>query len=82
MWILARALEGELNAKTLAEIIEGTGVARATAQRVIPGLLGDGQLRQIGKGKKGNAFRYFLTEKDSTQTPHIDGQKEFCEGKL
>jgi len=74
--VLAKALEGEENAKTLDELIKGTNVARTTAQRVIAGLVREGQLIQIGKGKKNDPFRYFLPEKDSAQTPHTYGQKE------
>ena len=79
--ILGRALEGEPNAKTLAELIEGTGVARATAQRVIPGLISERRLQQTGKGKKGNPFRYFLPERDSAQTAHVYGQNESSPGE-
>lgn len=35
-----------------------------------------GTLLTLGKGKKGNPFRYFLPEKDSAQTAHIDGRNE------
>ena len=79
--ILARALEGESNAKPFVELIEGTGVARATAQRVIRQLAFDGKLTQIGEGKKGNPFRYFLPEKDSAQTANAYEQKELILGE-
>jgi DnaB-like helicase N terminal domain/AAA domain len=73
--ILASAPECEEKAKTLDELLEGSEVARTTARRVITKLV-ECQLKQIGKGKKGNPFRYFLSEKDSGQNAHIDGQKE------
>lgn len=74
--VLARAPETEEEAKALDDLLEGSGVARTTAKRVIQGLLTKGVLKQTGKGKKGSPFRYFLPEKDSGQTPHIDGQNE------
>jgi hypothetical protein len=75
--ILGAAPDSEEHAKELAALIEGSEVSRTTAQRVIRRLVGEHKLKQIGKGKKGDAFRYFLPEKDSAQTPHIYGQKEF-----
>ena len=74
--ILANVPESEEKAKTLDDLLEGSEVARSTAQRVVKRLVGEGQLIHVGKGKKGNPFRYFLPEKDSAQTPHIYGQNE------
>jgi hypothetical protein len=70
--------ESEAPKNTLEKLIEGADVkiARTTAQRVTERLVREGKLIKLGKGKKGDAFRYFLPEKDSAQTPHIYGQKE------
>ncbi len=75
--ILASAPECEEKAKTLDDLLGGSEVARATAQRVVKRLAVEHKLTQTGKGKKGNPFRYFLPEKDSAQNIHIYGQKEF-----
>jgi hypothetical protein len=75
-FILGAAPELEANAKVLSALIEGTEVARSTAQRVIKRLLREGKLTKIGKGKKNDPFRYFLTKKVSAQTPHKDGQNQ------
>jgi hypothetical protein len=74
--ILAAAPEMEEQAKELAALIEGAEVARSTAQRVIKKLLNGRGLTRIGKGRKKDPFRYFLTKKVSAQTPHTDGQNE------
>lgn len=76
--ILAAASDSEESAKELAALLEGAEVARTTAQRVIKRLVGEGKLTQVGKGKKKDPFRYFLTKKVSAQTPPIYGQKEFA----
>ena len=75
--ILANAPESEEKAKTLDELLDRSEAARTTAQRVVKRLVGDGALEQIGGGKKGNPFRYFLSEKVSAQKADIYGQKEF-----
>ncbi len=74
--ILASAPECEEKAKTLDELLDGSEAARTTAQRVVRRLVADGQLNQIGRGKRGNPFRYFLSEKVSAQKADIYGQKE------
>lgn len=74
--ILASAPECEEKAKALDDLLDGSDVARTTAQRVAKRLIADGKLTLIGRGKKGNPFRYFLTEKVSAQKAHIYGQKE------
>lgn len=75
--ILANASDCEKKAKDLDDLLKGSDVARITAQQVIKRLVAEGKLVQIGKGKRGDAFRYFLPEKVSAQTTHIYGQKEF-----
>jgi hypothetical protein len=79
--MLGAAPDSEEHAKELAALIGDSGVARTTAQRVIKRLVGEKKLTQIGKGKKGSPFRYFLPEKVSAQTPHIYGQKETGRGR-
>jgi hypothetical protein len=74
--ILASAPECEDKAKTLDELLDGSEVARTTAQRVVKRLVAGGELKQIGRGKRGNAFRYFLSEKVSAQKADIYGQKD------
>jgi hypothetical protein len=74
--VLANTGDSEANAKDLDELRDGSEVARTTTQRVVKKLLGEKRLTQIGKGKKGNAFRYFSSEEDSAQTTRIDGHKE------
>lgn len=75
--VLGSAPASEEKAKSLDEMLDGSKVARTTAQRVAKRLSLEGRLTQTGKGKKGSPFRYFLTEKDSAQTTPIYGQKEF-----
>jgi hypothetical protein len=79
--ILGAVGDSEETAMELVALLEGTQVARTTAQRVIKRLLAEGKLKQIGKGKKNDPFRYFLAKKLSAQTSPIDGQKEgFAQG--
>ena len=74
--IIAAAPRTPEEAITLDELIKDSDVSRATAQRAAKNLCTRGMLLTLGKGKKGNPFRYFLPEKDSAQTPHIDGRNE------
>lgn len=74
--ILDRAPESEDRAKSLDELLDGSSTSRTTAQRVVRRLALEGQLTQIGRGKRGNPFRYFLSEKVSAQKADIYGQKE------
>ena len=57
------------------ELEKRAGLARATTQRAIEELVRDGQLSRIGKGKKGNPFRYFTPEMPFCSTSHIEGGK-------
>jgi hypothetical protein len=75
--ITAAAPKTPEEAVTLEELIKDSDVSRATAQRAAKNLCARGTLLTLGKGKKGNPFRYFLPEKDSAQTAHIDGRNEF-----
>jgi hypothetical protein len=58
--IIASAPECEDMAKTEDKLLDGSEVSRTTAQRVIKRLVSEGKLAQIGRGKKGNPFRYFI----------------------
>jgi hypothetical protein len=74
--ILANAPESEEQAKSLDDLLKGSETARTTAQRVVKRLVREGRLTDVGEGKRGKPFRYFLPEKVSAQTTYIDGQKE------
>jgi hypothetical protein len=74
--ILANAPESEEQAKSLDDLLKGSETARTTAQRVVKRLVREGRLTEVGKGKRGNPFRYLLPEKVSAQTTYIDGQKQ------
>ena len=52
----------------LKTLLEGTTVTRATGYRAIKALVASGRVGMRGTGKRGDAFRYFLPEKDSSQT--------------
>ena len=58
-FILANLPSTPEEAVTLNELIEGSEVSRATAQRVVKTLCANGTILTIGKGKRNNPFRYF-----------------------
>jgi DNA-binding GntR family transcriptional regulator len=60
----------------LQELVLRGALKRPTAQRAIDELLREGILSRIGKGKKGDPFRYFLSEIRSCSTSVIEGQKK------
>jgi DnaB helicase-like protein/AAA domain-containing protein len=71
------APEAEADALTLKELAEAAKVSRQTAQRAVDELYREGSLKRIGKGKKGDAFRYFVPEEIRfCPTTHIDGQNK------
>jgi|SRR6516162_1259583 hypothetical protein len=72
--ILAAASESEEDAKELSELLEGSEVARTTAQRVLKRLVSEGRLARTGRGRRNDPFRYFKSV--SAQTAYIYGQKE------
>ncbi len=74
--ILAAAPVSQEEALDLDSLLQGTPVARSTAQRVLKGLLAAGRLLRTGKGRKGDSFRYFRPEFVSAGCPSLDGQKE------
>jgi len=74
--IVAAAPFSEADAITLEGIIEAAKTMRSTAQRALKELVSGGKVQKVGTGRKGNPFRYFITEKDSAQTSSLYGQKE------
>jgi len=74
--ILAGAPHSEEKAETLDQLLNGSEIARTTAQRVVKKLVNEGRLKQTGGGKKRNPFRYFLSECHSAQTSPINGRSE------
>jgi len=74
--ILATAPTSKAEAVTLEEITEAANTMRSTAQRALKELVSGGGIQRVGTGRKGNAFRYFISEKDSAQTSSVFGQKE------
>jgi 5S rRNA maturation endonuclease (ribonuclease M5) len=68
--MLAGAPRTPEEAVTLDELIKDSEVSRSTANRVAKSMCARGALLFIGKGKRGDAFRYFLPESVSFQTPN------------
>ena len=59
--ICAIAPNTESEAVPLAELVTNSGVSRRTAQRAIDELVREDMFTRIGRGKKGEPFRYFMT---------------------
>lgn len=78
--ILAALPDSEDEALKLGDLIQGTEIARATAQRVLQRMVSDGAVLRVGAGKRGQPFRYFKAEnpgqKVSAQASTTTGQKE------
>ena len=75
--IMATAPKTEAEAATQKELTEAAEApSRRTAGRAIEELYREGMLRRIGKGKKGDPFRYFLSEIRFCATSYIEAQKE------
>jgi hypothetical protein len=64
----------EVEAAGIDELAKSADLTRPTAQRAIDELVRDGQLSRIGKGKKGNPFRYFIPEMPFCSTSPIEGR--------
>ena len=60
--ILEVAPVGEGSAVAEKELLHMTTVKRTTGKQAMDELLKEGQLNKSGSGKKGDAFRYFVTE--------------------
>jgi hypothetical protein len=74
--ISAIAPKTELEALDLGELSKAADISRRTAQRAVDELLKEMVLSRIGKGKKGNPFRYFsISEMPFCATSNIEEQK-------
>ena len=74
--ILAATPSSEEDAIRLKDIIEASGVKRATAQRAIKNLLAEAKIVKLGSGKRGDPYRFWTPEKVSAQTTSLYGQNE------
>jgi hypothetical protein len=75
--ILATAPKTEAEAATQKELMEAAQApSRRTVQRAVEELHRERMLGRIGKGKKGDPFRYFLSEIRLCATSYIGEQKE------
>jgi hypothetical protein len=74
--ILAVAPKSESEAVDLKELAKGAEASRATAQRAVEELCGEGLMARVGEGKRGKPFRYFRLENHFSPTSNIEGQKE------
>jgi hypothetical protein len=73
--ILEIASDTEAEALDLKEIVKVSSVHRRTAQRAVDQLLKNNELCRIGKGTKGNAFRYLLPKNRSSAASYVYEQK-------
>lgn len=73
--IVETAPDTEAEAVDLKELVNSSGLHRRTAQRAVDELLKHSKLSRIGKGKRGDAFRYFLPKNRFCATSYIDEQK-------
>ena len=51
---------------TLAELCEAAGTKKTSTQAVVDSLLADGDLRHVGKGKRGDPHKFFLEGKSNS----------------
>jgi DNA-binding transcriptional ArsR family regulator len=58
--ITAALRNGKRNALDIEALCEATDMSRAQLQRRLDELLSEGKIRKTGRGRKGDAFRYFL----------------------
>jgi hypothetical protein len=76
--IVSNAPTTEAEAVELGDLNESGEVRRATLQRIVKELLKAGNLRRVGKGKRGEPYRYFrAVDPDivSAQPSYLYGQK-------
>ncbi len=78
--ILAVAPNSEPDALDLKELAKVAEASRATAQRAVEELCGEGLLGRVGEGKRGKPFRYFRLDNPFSPTSNIEGQKESGSG--
>jgi DnaB-like helicase N terminal domain/AAA domain len=76
--IMAFAPNSASDAFELKELMDAVRVGRTTLQRALEELLIDGTLDRVGKGRKGNPYRYFR-ENRSCPTSDVGGQNELDE---
>jgi DNA-binding transcriptional MocR family regulator len=74
--ISAVAPQTETEARSLQDLVSAARVSRQTAQRALDELVREGMLNRVGKGKRGDPFRYFKPENRFCPTPNMYGQKE------
>jgi hypothetical protein len=67
--ILAVIPESEDDAMTVEALCEGAGMKRTVAQAAIKALVREGIISQIGKGHKGDPFRYCAIHSAGTSSP-------------
>ena len=77
--ILHAVPTSEADALTLKDLCAAANITRPTGQRALEEMCLGGKIQKLGNGKRGDPFRYFLTEKVSAQTPYIYEQKELRE---
>jgi predicted ATP-dependent serine protease len=70
--ILAACPTSEADAQNLKDLCASADATRQTGQRALDEFVLNGKVQKIGNGKRGDPFRYFLTEKVSAQTSSID----------
>jgi hypothetical protein len=80
-YLIEHLPRSEESAKTESEIVDsGDGQARTTIRAAIAGLHSEGLVSRLGSGKRGNPYRYFISDADGTtgkvpsetkQTPKI-----------
>jgi hypothetical protein len=70
--IIGIAPQTEVEAMNLKDLTTKAGVSRQTAQRAVDELVQEGTLARIGKGKRGNAFRYFVPENHFCPTSNTE----------
>jgi hypothetical protein len=85
--VFAAAPQLEAEAIDLRELGKTTSVSRVTAQRAVDELVRDGLLNRIGEGKRGNPFRYFLTERpfcptSNTEVAEKETNQNSCRGHM
>jgi hypothetical protein len=61
----------EQAAVSLDSIVDITSQPRATVQRVLGELKGKGQVIEVGRGARGDPYRYYRAANDSAQTPSL-----------
>ena len=74
--ILAVAPRTEGDAIRLDALLEAAAVKQATGQRVIEALVKAGKLVRLGKGKKGDPYKFWRPSPHSAQGPNTEGEKE------